>query len=312
MTKRIFGEGEARKRYIGRRPIALLERLQKSYNCSLAILAGPQGILKRMCRVDAVCVPWWVVTETDIREAQNSVGMPRSLKEALKRVRRNRLDYKITDDVEDFRYFYERFYFPTVTASHGSSALPTAFESRRAEIESGQAELMFVTMNEKPVGGVVLSYHDRVPALRDSGILDGDKELLRTGVSTAGYMFAMDYLKEKGLEKVSLGSSRSFLDDGVLTYKEKFRPKLVETSEECFMIHVSRLCNASRGFLRSSSFITERGGDFQFVFFAENDDDVGEYRSEMLRLSSIYDVDVYSMVDISGRRPVFGSPQSVS
>ena len=303
MISRIFGTAKTEQKRIGRRPIMLLDRLQESHKCCLAIVAGPQQILSAVSRDEDFCVPWWIDAELDLDEAQESMGRPKSLKDDLRRVRKNRLGFTVTKDAANYKFFYDRFYLPTITASHGSAALLSAFEERWKEIESGRAEVMFVTMDERPIGGLILNYRNEIPALRDIGILDGNKEVLKTGVITAANYFAMTYLKEKGFERVCLGLSRCFLNDGVLSYKQKWKPTLMETSQESFMFRVSRLCKASRGFLRSSSYVAEQDGGFHFAFFAANDEDARANQSQLTRLSSIYGIDAYSSIDVSGQRP---------
>lgn len=303
MVSRIFGSGNIDKKCIGRRPVMLLDRLQGSYNCCLAIVAGPKQILSVVRREEDICVPWWIDAELDIDDAQESAGRPKSLRDDLRRVRKNQLGFKIIKDAENYKFFYDRVYLPTITASHGAAALPSSFAERWSEIESGVAEVMFVTMNKKPIGGLVLNYQNEVPALRDLGILDGNKEMLKTGVIAAAYYFAMQHLKDKGFSRVCLGLSRCFLNDGVLTYKQKWKPTLMETSQESFMFRVSSLCKASRGFFRSSSFIAEQEGSFHFAFFAANDEDARANHSQLARLSSIYGIDAHSSIDLSGHRP---------
>ena len=149
----------------------------------------------------------------------------------------------------------------------------------------------------------MLQYRDETPALRDLGIIDGNREVLKTGVISAAYYFAMQHLKDKGFSKVCLGLSRSFLNDGVLTYKQKWKPTLSEASQESFMFRISRLCKASRAFLRSSSFIAEQDGHLHFAFFAANDEDARANRSQLARLSSVYGIDAHKSIDVSGKRP---------
>ena len=303
MINRIFGTSAIEQRRIGRRPIMLLDHLQESHNCSLAIVAGPQQILSFLSREEDFCVPWWIDAELDLDEAQESMGRPKSLKEDLRRVRNNQLGYTVSKDAANYRYYYDRFYVPTITGSHGAAALLSSFDERWQEIDSGGAEVMFVTMDEKPIGGLILNYRNEIPALRDIGILDGNKEILKTGVISAAHYFAMTHLKEQGFERVCLGLSRCFLNDGVLTYKQKWKPTLMESSQESFMFRVSRLNNASRSFLRSSSYVAEQDGGIHFAFFAANDEDARANESQLTRLSSIYGIDAYSSIDVSGQRP---------
>lgn len=304
MISRIFGENEPGRKCVGRRPVMMLKWLQKSYNCSLGIVAGPQSILACFCRDDDICVPWWVNAELDIDKALDCAGRPRSLKDDLRRIRKFELGYEVVTDLPSYKRFYENFYIPTVTASHGAATLTSSYEKRCAEVTSGKAEILFITMDREAIGAVLISYANDIPTLRDVGILEGSRELLKTGVITATYYFAMQHLRQHNFRRVCMGLSRSFLNDGVLTFKQKWQPTLIESSQESFLIRVSRLCTASRAFLRSSSYITEQEGDFHFAFFAANDDDIQSNRFQLGRLSAIYGIDSCSNIDLSGQRPI--------
>ena len=50
MINRIFGTAKIEQKRIGRRPVMLLDHLQESHNCCLAIVAGPQQILSVLSR----------------------------------------------------------------------------------------------------------------------------------------------------------------------------------------------------------------------------------------------------------------------
>ena len=303
MSRRMFQDGPIEKRCIGRRPVFLMKRVQAKYGCPLGIVAGPRRLLAWMRREEDIEIPWWIDAELNIEAALETSGRPKSLKEDLRRVRNNRLRVRRSTDPESYRDFYDRYYLPTVTGSHASATIPTSFERRWLEISTGQAELLWITRANEPIGGIVISYAASVPALRDIGILDGDRSLRVTGVVTAAYYFAMQRLRRLGHDRVRLGLSRTFLNDGVLTFKQKWRPTLIGTSQESFLIRAHNLCDASRSFLRESSFIGERSGDLHLALIAANDADVRANRPQRDRLSSIYGIDRCAYIDVSGRQP---------
>ena len=85
-------------------------------------------------------------------------------------------------------------------------------------------KLLQVMRDNQFLAGVAIDFNGDDPTLRDSGVLNGSSEIKKTGAISASYLFAMNYLASKGYSSVSFGLSRSFLDDGVLNYKRKFRP----------------------------------------------------------------------------------------
>ena len=141
--------------------------------------------------------------------------------------------------------------------------------------------------------------------MRDIGIKNGDRSLLRTGVATAAYYFCMKHLDKRGYDRVSLGLCRPFLDDGLFNFKQKWQPRLSNSTRESFLIRTTNLCDASRSFLRECSYIGEDAGELHVALIAANDDDFRSSEPELERLSSIYGIDRKSCIDVSGEKPRF-------
>lgn len=303
MLNRIFGAGIPRRRYVGRRPMLLLRYLLRKYDCQLGVLAGPGKLLARIREAGDIEVSWWINSELNIDAAMDPANRSRSLKDDLRRVRNNELEYRCVTDFESYRYFYDDFYLPSVIDSHGAAALPTEFDTRWNIIRKGEAELIWVTRSGEPISGMVICYDGSIPILRDIGIKGGDKSLRKTGAVTAAYYFAIRHLQSRGFDRVRLGFSRPFLNDGVLGFKQKWHPELTETSAESFLIRMNDLCDASRSFLRTCSFVGEEEGELQFTLIAANDDDFRIGGPELDRLAAIYGINSRSYIDVSGRRP---------
>ena len=91
MLNRIFGTAAPDCLYVGRRPLFMLQHLLHKYGCSLGIVAGSGRLLTRMRQDDDIEVSWWIDSELEIAAALDPEDRPRSLKEDLRRVRKNRL-----------------------------------------------------------------------------------------------------------------------------------------------------------------------------------------------------------------------------
>jgi hypothetical protein len=303
MLNRIFGDASIERHYLGRRPLPMLKQLQLKNDCPLGVIAGPSNLLTSVRQDDDIEVPWWIGSEIDIEEAFDPKSWPKSLKSDLRRLEKNKLRFRCTTDAESYKDFYDNYYLPSVFDSHGESTISANFESRLHRFRDGEAELVWVIQGSDTVCGMVVCYDDGVPVLRDIGLRGGDKSIRSTGAITAAYYFSMQHIRERGFDRARLGLSRPFLNDGVLTFKQKWRPRLIEPSRESFLIRATRLCDASRSFLRTCSFIGEEEGRLSFTLIAANDDDFKAGGPMLDRLSSIYGIDSRSYVDVSGWRP---------
>jgi hypothetical protein len=302
ISSRIFGDGDTNRRYIGRHIPARLDSLRRKHNCALSVIAAHRDMLSRFATEGDYVVPWWIGSESEI-DAENGVVHTKPVKRLLRSIRSNEFSYDVDNSATTFRYFHEKMYLPTIVASHGEAALPSSVDDRLSQLSAGDIELLVIKIGTKPVCGIVLDYRGETPALRDIGVIGADRELQRKGAIGAAYVFSFKYLASNGFAKASLGHSRCFLDDGILNFKQKWRPVLTEPSCECFLLGVFKLDNASRSVLRASSFVSGDTDDLQFVFFSANEDDEQDNAAKRKRLSSIYKVTKAASVDISGEFP---------
>jgi hypothetical protein len=303
ILSRVFGEDAFDRRYVGRHSVFRLKHLQGKFGCPLGFIAGPKWLLSLMRRENDIEIPLWLEAEIDLHQALDPAGRPSSLKEDLRRTRKNKLESRRASDFESYRHFYHQYYLPTVVGAHGASTLCADFGDRWYKISSGNADLFWVMMNDEPICGMVVSYDGEVPYMRDVGIRNGDRSLLKTGAATAAYYFVLQELEKRGYDRASLGVCRPFLDDGVLNFKEKWHPKLSYSTEESFLIRVATLCAASRSFLCECSHIGEDAGELHFALIAANDDDFRSGEPKLDRLSSIYGIEKKLYIDVSGQKP---------
>ena len=225
MLNRIFGIEAPDCSYLGRRPLFMLKHLLHKYDSSLGIVAGSGRLLTRMRQDDDIEVSWWIDSELEIAAALDPEDRPKSLKEDLRRVRKNRLEFRCVTDFESYRYFYDNYYLPSVIDSHGAAALPTEFDARWKKILNGEAELIWITQSGVPICGIVVCYDGQIPILRDLGIKDGNKSIRKTGAIAAAYYFAMQHLASRGFDRVRLGPGEYVKSPGLWRF-QRFRVRV--------------------------------------------------------------------------------------
>lgn len=296
---RIFGSAKNTIELLGRRPILLLGLLQKKCKCPLAIVAAPGHVLSWIRSETDISVPWWIDSGVALR-GDADYFKTKSTKSDYRRIKKYGLSYEVDNSVDQYKEFYERIYLPSIMTTHRGAALISSFDERLSDLLAGKAEILLIKMQEKTIGGLLLDYRQKVPALRDLGIVGGDKTILKTGVVAAAYVFSFQYLHSQGFPRVSLGSSRCFLDDGVLAYKRKWNPVLTKPSSEAFLYRVVKLNDPVRNVLCSSSCITERDGNLCFTFFSASDEDQRSNLAFLDQLAAIYGFSTAKHIDISG------------
>jgi hypothetical protein len=296
---RVFSDGNAAIRRIGRRPISMLRNMLAKSDPSLGAVVLNRRLADRISRPEDLVIPLWVDCRVDLDE-ERKYAESKSLRVDLRNIRKNELVWRISSAQKDLDYFYEQIYLPTITASHGRAALLANRVERLKLFERGEMELLLVERDSKVIAGVTIDYRQQEPVLRDSGVLGGSLELKKTGAIAALNLFSMDHLASRGYRAVGFGMSRSFLDDGVLTFKRKFRPIIRPGSEQCLLVRTGRLNSATRTILRSSSCITWQGPELHRTYFRDAASQSSSPIDRKSRSDWHFGIENESIIDISG------------
>ncbi len=240
---------------------------RNKYKCSLAIIEGT-FIDRRLYRsMKDFFVPFWVDSTTDLPLAFTN----RSAKTALKRIRKNELEYIVTRDAEMLNDFYYNMHRPMIRNRHQAAAYEETYDDIMKRAKKDCSELLLIKKQNVFISGVVLDRCEKIPLLWKNGIRD--TKYWEDGAISATYIFAADYLWEKGYEKVSFGLVRSFLNDGLLQYKKKWDITLKSSVRRGYILKPLIVSEAVKGFFENNPFIyREKNKLYGAVFIHEGEE----------------------------------------
>lgn len=296
---RIFGCNSVALTRVGRRPMILMGRLMKRFDCSFCVIAVEQQFVSLVQQPGDFLLPLWVGCDVPLSDDREYARSP-SIRADIRNIRNNRFTWELSDKQEDFDFFFEKIYVPTITDSHGRSALTASYENRQHKFETGTMKLLQVMRDNQFLAGVAIDFDNSAPTLRDSGVLNGSLEIKKTSALSAAYLFAMDYLASKGHSNVSFGLSRSFLDDGVLNYKRKFRPVITTGSDDGILMRIRSLDEPTRSMLRGSPCLTWQDRVLHRTYFRDPTEKPTEQRDRKNRGAWHFGIDAESVFDVSG------------
>jgi len=296
---RIFGRNPVALSRIGRRPMVLTNSLMKRFNCSFCVLAVEQHFVSLVRKHGDIFLPLWVSCDVPLSD-KKEYAKSASIRADLRQIRNNGLTWKLSDKQEDFDFFFEKIYVPTIAGSHGRSALLASYENRLHKFSSGSMQLLQVLRDDEFLAGVAIDFQDNKPILRDSGVLNGSSEIKKTGAVSAAYLFAMDYLASEGYSSVSFGLSRSFLDDGVLNYKRKFRPIIKSGTDDGILMRIRSLDAPTKSVLRASPCLTWQDRALRRTYFRDPTGNQPGRQNRNNRGGWLFGVDAELVVDVSG------------
>lgn len=162
-------------------------------------------------------------TQESVRQAVDLHSIPdqtrvrRTYIETGNKIKRHCLSFRTTNELGDFRHFYEKMYLPLAKRQFGELSYIERYDIMLEIFKVGY--LLQVLQDGKPIAGAVYFIRNDVMVGHSLGVLDGNQELTRIGVQSAVYYFGIQYAMEQGLKKMDFLTSRPFLGDGVYAHK---------------------------------------------------------------------------------------------
>ncbi len=127
---------------------------------------------------------------------------------------------RVSNDLKDFDSFYNEMHVPHIQKRFGNLSELEPYDEMKDSFLKGL--LLLTEEGDKTVAGGLCVIQDDTLLCRRTGVLNGDKEYLKRGASSARYYFALKYALAHGISKVDLMRSRPFLNDGVYKMKREW------------------------------------------------------------------------------------------
>ena len=201
-----------------------LRRLARRHGLAVSVPSE----LSRAALADTLLVPRFICLSIDLPPAWddyvNRLGS--SARDDLRRVRSQGFEAIVSNDASLGLDFYERFQLPTVLARHGDEALRFDFETVSGDLSAPGAELIRIFHRDRWVAGVIGRLQPDGYRLLHLGWLQADPDLLRSGVISAVYHAGLRRAYELGQNKLILGGTLPYLEDGVFAYKAKWGARI--------------------------------------------------------------------------------------
>lgn len=217
--------------------------------CSLAIIEGT-FIDRHLYRsMKDFFVPLWVESVTNLP----LIATNKASKEDFRQLKKSKFKYVVTKDTEKLNDFYYNMHRPMIRARYTTGAFEISYDNMMKTMKEGCYELLLIKKHDVSVSGVVLNRCEEIPRLWKNGIRD--MKYRKDGAITATYIYASEYLLEKGYKKLSFGLMRTFLNDGLLQYKKKWNVRLKIAGEKGYILKPLVASDALNEFFENTPFI---------------------------------------------------------
>lgn len=223
---------------------------------------------QRLLPQGAFFIPNWLHGEIMFSNARTKMKTSGHLKSDLRRIRKNNLDFEITQSSCRFDDFYHNMHVPYISKAYGSLAMIMSYDKMKS-LEQ-KSELLLVKHNGQYLAGQILVYENNRVRCWSIGVRDGNYDYVKMGAQAALYFYEIDYLSNKGYAAMNVGASRPFLQDGVLRFKNKWGMTVTGSSKEGLLLKPLRRSAGTMSFLQNNPFIHIFQDSCAGVAFASN------------------------------------------
>ena len=195
----------------------------------------------------------------------------KSVKNTLRKVKNSHFRLEVSSDASIFDEFYYKMHLPYIQNRHGESSLEESYERMKARF-SKNSDMLFLIKGSQRIAGIMICYQNGEALAYRLGVRNGDFRWVEKGAISALYVNTMSHCRAKGFKKLSLGGSRPFFSDGVLTYKQRnWNMKIDDYSKHFyFLIKPFKANPFAKEFLLNNSFISLNKGEMVVNTFYKN------------------------------------------
>jgi hypothetical protein len=216
-------------------------------------------------------IPCWVTGMVRLPLTEK-VGRSDTLRTIKRKIRKHGFEYAVSRTEAQFKDFYENLHVPHISKIYGPAAFCQTYAEMWAKCAGEGFDLVLVRKQSRPdlvVAGCLILYEAAGPRLWALGVRDADLDLVQEGALSTLYYFCFDHVLKQGFGRLNMGGCRSFLRDGVLTFKKRLSQTLVHGRWEGFALKVLELTPATRLFLVNNPFLFQSKGRLFGAVFTE-------------------------------------------
>jgi hypothetical protein len=247
---------------------------EKVHDNSIVIAEVPKTFRKLFNKRNYLYVPNWVDGEVDAFSAIKSD----SLLTDLRRIKKNKLSFEVSNDLNQFHNFYYNMHLPYITEAFGNRAVIFSYDFMKCRFGKHGLynDLLLIKKGEEYIAGMLMGYSKKGIYLHPLGVKDGNFDYVKDGAIGALFYFPLMYSKEKGLKKVNFGWTRAFLKDGVFQFKKKRGMEITGASDKGFALKPLSMSAAVKGFFLNNPFLYMDEIGFKGAVFIDNDQSLSE------------------------------------
>jgi hypothetical protein len=258
---------------------------------TFGLAVGPKGLLPDGPAFPAIMVPQYVRPVIDLPENSADFwnGLSASLTRQLRKLQSSDFEFRLTRDPAALETFRTGYLNPTILARHRAEKFLTTQSHFLKTVQNPNYHLIQLLRQGQWVSGCICCEEESTYRLTLLGWKNGDPQILKSGAVPALYQKIVTQAYGLGKKRVALGATLPYLEDGVLTFKAKWKAHLDASSKENQVIawHFDPSHPQFRRFLERHSLIAY-GCNGRWVVYSAQAPKTGKTYRKLLRSISVW------------------------
>jgi len=198
----------------------------------------------------------------------------------LRRIRKYRLSYSMSDSKDDFDFFWFNMVLPYAKDRFGDLAEAYTYERVLETFRRGG--IMFVLQDGRRAAGALLDLSGGRVHCQSLGTDVNADDLMAKGALSAIYHFAIEWAEREGYSYVDLGTTRPCLVDGVFRTKCRWGAQVVDDARSYDLVFRCAAGNPSvRRFFEKNPLVLRDGDGLSAIGALPRDEDRDAFKARV-------------------------------
>jgi hypothetical protein len=160
-------------------------------------------------------LPRWVKMYMDV---DLSLSNHKKIKDIRRLINKYSFDVEKVSSYHDFVFFYEKMYRPYIASRHRQSAVIEDCKKMLHDFRSEKSAIYFILYEGIRIAGLYEQTENGIPYMHALGVLNGDEDLLKMGVISVLYYYALVDHHNNKIKRVNIGGTSPLLQDGLTRF----------------------------------------------------------------------------------------------
>lgn len=158
----------------------------------------------------------------------------------IQKAKKTNYTFEVRNDSDAFNLFYYQMYLPYLTWKHKNSNRTASYATIQ-HLHAQGAEILFIKHADEYIFGGIFHKEKNIMKTYYAGLMNNKFSHLHNGIMALSYYYLITIAKKRMCQFIDFGTAEPFTDDGLYTYKNKWKMDIIKSppySSDIFSIKI--------------------------------------------------------------------------